>query len=221
VRDGRLHLALPVDSEAPTAPPPPTVHLSVPRPAEPIPFAKPLPATVRCSEACDVRVFVPDRRGFPRALATTSLRRAGSRRLLVAPQFAKHVVPRGARHIRVTAHACAPSGRSYSSDSDSLRLARPKLAPLPRPLGLEAHRHNHKVVVTWRTRRPVHHVEFDVEGLDRDGEEVAGSSVPGFGRTTFSDRLDPFKRGRIVRVRFTVRETTEPHRERTRTIRVR
>jgi hypothetical protein len=218
VRAGRLHLALPGLASAPA--PPPAVHLSVKRPRKPLGFEKPLRVNVRCSSACDARIFVPSARGLPRALGEVTLGRAGRRSVRVAPYFSEHVAPRHGSRVRVVAHACARGGTAFSSDSKRIRLRRPPLPRLPRIRGLRAIRHGRRVIVTWHTRRRVRAVAYEVSGLDRDGDDVTGTDPERLGHGRFRAVLRD-RRRRIVRVEVLAESRRPPNRVRTTRTRVR
>lgn len=218
VRAGRVHLALPGLASPPQAAPP-RVHLSVKRPRKPLGFEKPLRARVRCSAACDVRLFVPSKRGFPRALGWVTLGHAGTRTARVDPSLANNVVPRHARHVRVVAHACPRGGKRFSSASRRVRVRSAKPPRLPRLRGVKAVRSGPKVIVVWHTRRPARDVEFYVEGENRRGYPIAEADGRPLSAYYYRAVMrDP--KHRVKRVVVSVQSNRPPQNERSVTVRV-
>jgi hypothetical protein len=217
-RAGRVHLALP-GIAGPLQAAPPRVHVSVRRPRKPLGFQKPLRARVRCSAACDVRLFVPSKRGFPRALGSVTLSHAGVRSARVDPYAADNVAPRHGHSVRVVAHACPRGGTRFSSDSSSVAVRRAAPPRLPRLRGVKAVRNGRKVVVVWHTRRPAGNVGFWVQGQNRRGRTIAEADGRPLSAYHFKAEMrDP--KHHIRRVVVTVQAERPPNNQRSVTVRV-
>jgi hypothetical protein len=134
-----------------------------------------LPLVVSCGAACDVRASVL---GEPGAEGTLSLAEAGRASLFISPAR-RPIAPAHAGPVRVRVSYGAPGARHPRVVTLRLTLRRVPTPPLPRAVGLEAHRHGDSIEVSWRTAAPLREAAFAIVATVRRGTRapVASGSV--------------------------------------------